>query len=114
MFSSKKIIFFLILIILSLVLREMPYVNVLVAGKLWIFYLVLLFLLFFFPFASYFSKTATSSALVIFTILVIFSLFLFTIFKITYFAEMIGVVFYFLLWLIVCLKMMEFFRKTRK
>lgn len=104
MFNLKKIIFLLLFIILSLIVRETPYINIFLIGKLWMFYLLVLFL-FLFPL----------SVFPLFILLILFLLvaFILTIFKLTYFAESIGVVIYFLLWVIFLLKLKEFLKKEK-
>lgn len=104
MVNYKKFTFALLLLIITLILREIPYINILVVRELWVFYLILLFLLIF-PLSP-----RRLSLLVIFLFLT--ALF-FSFLKLTYFSELAGVTIYFLLWLVVGLRIKEFFKKTR-
>ncbi len=96
-FGKTKILLILILLSLSLVFRELPYVNVLVAGKLWIFYgLLLLFLIF--PWKIH------HLPLVLLSLFLLLIAFLLTLVKLYNFSEILGIAIYFLLWLAVISK----------
>lgn len=101
---SKKLTWALLLTILALILKEMPYINLLVVKPLWLFYLVLIFL-FFFPLKV--------PILFILTILLLALALAATFYQLTYFAELAGLVIYFLLWFIAGLKVKEYLQKTK-
>lgn len=104
MLNSKKLAIFLLIIILSLGLREVPYINIFVVRQLWLVYSLLLFFLFFPLLPAHLFKLI---------ILLLMTALLFALLKLDYLAEMEGVAIYFLLWLIVGLRIKEFFQKTR-
>lgn len=101
--EKTKILLILVLLLLSLVFRELPYVNVLVAGKLWIFYGLLLLVLIF-------VRKIRNLPLVLLGIFFLFIAFLLTLFNLNFFAEILGLGIYFLLWLAVILKIIDFLK----
>lgn len=95
--EKQKILIIFGFLVLSLILRELPYVNVLVAGKLWIFY-GLLFLFLIFPWKVH------PSLLILLSMFLLLTALLFTLAKLYNFAEILGLAIYFLLWLAVILR----------
>lgn len=105
--DKKNLTFILlILLIISLALRELPYINILVAGRLWIFYGLLLFLLIF-PWKIRYSPPLV---LILLSGLLLLGAFLLTLGRFFTFAEMFGVVIYFLLWAAVIFKITDLWK----
>lgn len=103
--KQKKLTLVLFLAILSLILREMPYINIFVVRQLWLFYPFLLFFLIF---------PLPIKAFILSLVFVFFAALILTYLKLTYFAELTGVLIYFLLWIIWFLKIKDYFQKMRK
>ncbi|OGH18875.1 MAG: hypothetical protein A3F31_04850 [Candidatus Levybacteria bacterium RIFCSPHIGHO2_12_FULL_38_12] len=93
--SNTKTVFILSILLISLFFRETPYLNILVANKIWLVY-IFLFLFLFPP-----KKGRTILYVSIF--LLIFSLIL-TLLNFINLAEFFGIVIYFLLWAAVIVK----------
>lgn len=103
--KQKKLTLLLFLTILSLILRETPYLNIFVVQQLWLFYPVLLFFLIF---------PIPTVALILSLVIAFLAALIFTYLKLTYFAELAGIIIYFLLWLLCFLKIKDYFQKMRQ
>lgn len=101
MLTPRHIFAFSMLILFTLFLRDLPYINVFVIGKIWIVYLIILLLLlitiikFNVSIISYVTGALLLASLVL------------TLLDLSFFAEMIGVFIYFSLWIIFLYKMMS-------
>lgn len=95
MLNNRNIIIFLFFILATLFLRDVPYFNVLFINKLWILY----FFMFVF-FLIYVFRAKLKYLLYSCLVLIIPTLF-FLLIKLGYFAETVGVVVYFFLWVVV-------------
>lgn len=108
MVSSKKFLMLFILILLTLFLRDLPYLNVTFIGKMWLIYFALLlfiilvsirFRVMFFWYATF---------------VLFFAAFVLTLLRLPFFAESVGVLIYFLLWAIVIHRLMSFIKGWRQ
>lgn len=101
MINSKQLFVLLILILLTLFLRDLPYLNVIFISRIWLVYFALLF----------FVILSLLKFRVIFLWYGIFTLFLIvgmlTIMHLPFFSESIGVLIYFSFWAIVIHKLVS-------
>lgn len=105
MFGSKRFLLFILLILFTLFLRDLPYFNVLFIDKLWIFYFFL-FLLFLFY------SIKVNIRYVYFVCFVLFFLaFVFSLLRLEFFAHVSGIFIYFLLWIIIVSKIYTFLKE---
>ena len=105
MVTLKHILWLCIFILVTLLLRDLPYVNVVIINKMWIFYLIILLLV-------GLSSIKFKVSLVTHTTFALFLIaFILTILKLNFFAEGIGILIYFSLWVILIHKMVTFFRE---
>jgi len=108
MVSNKQLFVLLTLVILTLLLRDSPYMNVLFIGRIWLFYFaILLFLIFI---AIKFKVVFLWYGAFILCILA----FVFVVLRLPFFAELNGVLIYFALWIIVIHKLIDFVRNKRQ
>lgn len=104
MLSNKQIFILLILVLLTLFLRDLPYLNVLFISRIWLMYFaILLFVLF-----AGIKFRATIIWLATYVLLGV--AFVLTILQLPFFAEFIGVLIFFLLWAIVVHRLIGFFK----
>ena len=103
MITTKHIFALTLVILVTLLLRDLPYINVIIIGKIWIFYLLILLL---FLLSSIRFKFNLVSYVTILLFLVAFVL---TLFNLTFFAEAIGILIYFSLWILFINKVILFF-----
>lgn len=107
MLSGKKLLTLFILILLTLFLRDLPYVNVTFIGKMWLIYFALLL----------FTILVSIRFRVIFlwyaTFVLFFAALILTLLRLPFFAESVGVLIYFLLWAIVIYRLMSFIKGWR-
>ncbi len=103
MITTKHIFALSLVILFTLLLRDLPYINVIIIGKIWIIYLLILLL---FLLSSIRFKFAMVSYL---TILLFLAAFVLTLFNLTFFAEAIGILIYFSLWILFVNKVIMFF-----
>ena len=97
--SGKQASFLVLVILFTLLLRDLPYFNVIVIGKMWIVYL-LLFL------ALFLSRVRMKITTFYGIIMLLFGLALaFSIFALKFFSETIGIILYFSLWIVWGVKM---------
>lgn len=85
-------------------MRDLPYINVAIINKMWIVYLVILLLLLL---SSIKFKISIVSYLAGSFFLVAFIL---TLLGLTFFAEAVGILIYFSLWIVLVHKIITFFR----
>lgn len=105
MITTKHVLWLSILILVTLLMRDLPYVNVIIINKIWIFYLILLLLV------GLSSIRFKVSLVTYATFALFFIAFILTLLKLSFFAEAIGVLIYFSLWVILIHKMIAFFRE---
>ena len=102
MLSNKQIFILLILVIFALFLRDLPYVNVLFTSRIWVIYFaILLYVLFA-------GIKFRMTVLWFMTFVLLCATFALTILRLSFFAESIGVLIYFLLWAIVLYRLIGF------
>ncbi len=107
MLSNKQIFILLILVMLALLLRDVPYLNILFISRIWLIYFaILLFVLFA---GIKFRVTIIWLA----TYMLFGTAFVLTILRLPFFAEFIGVLIFFLLWTIVIHRLIGFFKDKR-
>lgn len=108
MISQKKLVLFFLFSTVLLLLRDIPYLNVLIIEKLWLIYLLLLFWI-----LSYFiPKKVDIFFFAVFSLLFIALLFSFL--KITIIPEAVGIIIYALLWLIIVQSIIQLVRSEMR
>lgn len=105
MTNDRRPIVALLFIMLILLLRDTPYLNILIINKLWIVYLLVVAIIafFFIPRNKGYLTIALFVSLFLALILILTG--------ITFVAEVIGIILYVLLWLIVLHKVTSFVRE---
>jgi len=102
MIKNRKLLIILTVLILSLLVRELPYVNVLFLNKLWVFY-IFLFLYLFPP------KRKKFILFLIFLLLGI--ILILTILNFVVFAEAIGNIIFMLVLVFLVMKLSDFLKE---
>lgn len=107
MITQKKLVLFFLFLIVLLLLRDLPYFNVLVIERLWIIYLLLIIvgLFYFIP------KRTSVFFFGAFSLIFIAAVFNFV--GIAIIPEIIGIIIYGLLWTIVLQKIIYLVRSSR-
>lgn len=107
MTNDRKLLIAFLFVTLILLLRDTPYLNVLVINKLWIVYILVVAIIafFFIPRKEGYLITALFSALFLALILI------FT--GITFAAEVIGIIVYVLLWFVILHKVIFLIREKK-
>lgn len=103
--NVKKIILVIALLILLLLIRDVPYLNIFVINKVWIGYIILLFFLF--PpknVKHLFYLTAFFFCMGVLFVFINFPLI----------SEAQGIILYFLLWIVLVLKIKELLKDKEK
>lgn len=90
----KKLFLYILLILATLFLRDLPYFNVLFIHQLWIVYFILLLILLFTSIKFDRRIVVGASFFLLLVALVL------TLLKMSFFADAVGVFLYFLLWFI--------------
>lgn len=103
--SDRKLLMVFLFITLILLLRDAPYLNVLIIDKLWIVYILLISLIIFF----FIPRKQTYLTVALF--LLPFIALIFSLLKVSIGSEVVGVIFYFFLWLVVLGKILAFMRE---
>lgn len=107
MVNSKQLFVFLILILVTLLLRDLPYVNVVFISRLWLVYFAILM------FVILASLKFRVTILWYTTIALFVMSFMLTLMRLPFFAESVGVLIYFFLWIIVIHRLIEFAKDRR-
>jgi len=92
--SGKYVTLIGLLILLTLLLRDVPYFNVIIIGKIWILYLLILLI------ALMTSLRFRYSMFLPITIILFLLALLFTLISFPFMAEAIGILIYFAFWVI--------------
>lgn len=95
--SNRKIFLFLWVLLVTLLLRDVPYLNVLFINQLWIVYLLMLFI-FIFSNVTIYLRHVFITALLFFAFALVLSLF-----KFVFLAESVGILVYLFFWIILTL-----------
>lgn len=103
--NDRRLLIAFLFTTLILLLRDAPYINVLIVNKLWIAYILLILVITFF-----FIPRKESYLWETLFLLPIIAL-IFTLTRITIGAEVIGVIFYSILWFTVIFKIISFVRE---
>lgn len=103
--NDRRLIIAFLFIIFTLLLRDAPYLNVLIINKLWIVYLLLISLIVF-SFVPR-KKIYLWATLFFFPFIAL----IFALTKITIAGEVVGVIFYSSLWFIAVYKIFSFMRE---
>lgn len=102
MINNKQLFALSILILLTLFLRDLPYINIVFISRLWLIYFAILM----------FVILATIKFRVILlwyvTIALFIGAFVLTLMRLSFFAESIGVLIYFSLWVIIIHRLIGF------
>lgn len=89
---GKKLLFFTSILLIALILRDIPYINILSANKIWLVYVFLLIFLI---------LPREGNSMVYLAIVLLFITLALTLFNLINLAEAFGVIIYFLLLAIV-------------
>lgn len=108
MITQKKLIIFFLFSTVLLLLRDTPYLNVLIIERLWIIYLILLIWII----SHFFPRRSGIFFLGVFSLLFVSLMFSFT--SIAIVPEVIGIIIYVLLWLIVLQKIVTLYLTRKK
>ena len=100
--SDRKLIIIFLFIIFTLLLRDAPYLNVFIISKLWIVFILLISAIVF----SFIPRKTVYLWGILFLLPFIALIFVLT--KITIAAEVIGVIFYSILWFVALYKIFSF------
>lgn len=100
--NDRRLIIAFLFIILILLLRDAPYINVLIINKLWIAYILLILVI------TFFFIPRKESYLWGTLFFLPFIALIFTLTGITIGAEVVGVIFYSILWFTVLFKIISF------
>ena len=104
MINNRNTVIFLLFILVTLFLRDVPYLNVFFVNKLWIFYLFLL------AFFLIYMLRAKLKYLIYLCLALIIPTLLFILVKLNYFADAVGIFVYFFLWIVVAVKIYSLIR----
>lgn len=104
--SLKHLYILSLAILFSLLLRDLPYMNLIFIDKMWILYLLILLLVFLSSIK--FQVTIVSYV----TALLFLVSFVLTVLKFTFFAEAIGSLIYFSLWVLLVHKIISYFHQS--
>lgn len=115
MFTSLKFIIVYLLLITLLLLKEIPYINILIKDKLWI--IVILFYIFFtillIP-SNLLTKLKKTKYLIVFYIFTIVALLVFTFIPLIFLLELGGTILYVLLWILAIYKIFIYLKSSDK
>lgn len=103
--QNKKLVIFFFLLSFTLFLRDVPYLNIYLSDKLWLVYIYLIILYFIFSI-----RTIMKLVKIKIIMLALFLAFIFTILNLSIFSEIIGSAIYFLLWIILIIKIHSLFK----
>ncbi len=107
MVNSKQLFVLLILVLLTLLLRDLPYLNIVFISRIWLIYVAILL------FVILVSIKFRVILLWYVTFALFFIAFVLTLARLPFFAESIGVFIYFLLWAIVIHRLISFVKGRR-
>lgn len=107
MINSKQLFVLLILILVTLLLRDLPYANVVFISKLWLVYFAILI------FVILVTIKFRVRVLWYTTIALFVMAFVLTLMRLPFFAESIGVIIYFSLWVIIILRLISFAKERQ-
>lgn len=93
--SKKFFLFIVSLLLIALILRDIPYINILSANRIWLVYTFLLIFLIF---------PREGHSMLFLAIFLLFITLALTLFNLTNLAEAFGVIIYFLVWAIVVVR----------
>ncbi len=97
--------FLVVLVLITLLVRDLPYFNVLVINRIWIVYLLALLLIFL-------SNIRFHVRYVVYFTLALFVVGLvLTLLRLTFFADGVGVIIYFALWIILIHRIFLYFKQ---
>jgi len=107
---------FLFFLLIFLIFRETPYINLFFVDKIWVFYIALLFLFLLLNFSSRINFLLKVNYLALTLLLSIFPLFvvlLLTFARLYNFSNMVGIIIYFFLWLAFVLRIVDFLKSEK-
>lgn len=107
MIRDKKILLFIIALLITLIARDMPYINVFIIDKIWVIYaiFIVVFSLLFIPLRFAFFSTGV---VILFSASIVF-----TLLKYSALAEISGLGIYFFLWVIVIYKIRKLIQSPK-
>lgn len=91
----NKLFVYLMIILLTLFLRDLPYFNVYVIRQLWLVYFLL------FLTAIFSNLKISSNAVLSLSLLFLLAMLVLSLLKFTFFAEAMGIFLYFLFWILI-------------
>ena len=103
--NNRRLLIGFLFLVLTLLLRDAPYINVFIIDKLWLVYVLLILgvAFFFIPRKAGYSKGTLFSLPII--------ALAFTLVKVAIAAEVIGIILYLILWIVVLFKVISFVRE---
>ena len=104
--SGNQIIMVVLAILFTLLLRDLPYFNVVIIGKMWIVYLFLFLVILL---SRIRVKLSTISYV---TILLLGVAMVLTLLSLKFFAEAIGIILYLSMWIVLGVKMWSYLRES--
>jgi len=107
MANNKQFLVLLTLVLLTLLLRDLPYLNVIFVSRIWLIYFAILL------FVIFAGIKFRVTLLWFVTFVLLCATFALTILRLSFFAESIGVLIYFLLWAIVIHRLIGFVKDRR-
>ena len=102
MFNNKYLYLISLLILFTLLIRDLPYINVAIIGRIWIIYLLILLVILLTSIKFKYSLFLYATAILFFVA------FLLTILTLGFMADAIGVLIYFSLWVLLIHAILEF------
>lgn len=102
MFNNKYLYLVSLLVLFTLLIRDLPYVNVAIIGRMWIIYLFILLVILLTSIKFKYSLFLYA------TFVLFFAAFVLTILTLGFIADAIGVLIYFSLWVLLVHAILEF------
>lgn len=114
MLKNFKFIFGFFIIITLLTIEEIPYLNILIKDKLWVFVIIsyLIFAALFIPY-DFITKYRKSNYLLIAFVVTVVVLFILTLISIPILLEFFGIFLYGLFWVLVVYKIFTYLKSSR-
>lgn len=107
MMTLKHFFMLTVLILITLLMRDLPYINVVFIGKIWILYLLILLFVVLSSIKFRFALVTYGTVLLFVIVAVL------TLLSLIFFAEAIGVLIYFSLWILVIHEIFSFYKEQR-
>lgn len=103
--SGNQVIIIVLVILFTLLLRDLPYFNVVIIGKMWMIYLLLFLVILT-------SRVGVKLTAVTFVIVFLLGVaLLLTLSNLKFFAEIVGIILYFCMWIVMLAKMWSYIQE---